>query len=204
MVAKPGLVWIVAVALMSGGCKREATRQDRTPQPGSLTGTAPSGGQAMSKLEIRTSAFGENERVPRKHTGDGANVSPPLAWTGAPEGTQQFALIVDDPDAPRAEPWVHWLLYRIPAETTQLPEGVPPSEHVSDPGGAVQGRNSWNKIGYGGPEPPKGHGVHHYHFKLYALDAKLELPPGADKAALLKAIKGHVLAEGELVGTYER
>ena len=111
---------------------------------------------------------------------------------------------MDDPDAPRPQPWVHWVLYRIPADVTTLPEGVPPSERVPDPGGAMQGRNSWNRIGYGGPEPPHGHGVHHYHFKVYALDTQLTLAPGATKEALLKAMEGHIIGQGELVGTYER
>jgi Raf kinase inhibitor-like YbhB/YbcL family protein len=99
---------------------------------------------------------------------------------------------------------VHWVLYRIPVGAGGLPEGVPPAEHINDPGGAIQGRNSWTRIGYGGPEPPRGHGIHHYRFRLYALDAALSLGPGADIEALTKAISGHVLGESELVGTYER
>lgn len=157
-----------------------------------------------NRLEIQSGAFAASQPIPRKFTADGANVSPPLQWTGTPQGTTELALIVDDPDAPRPEPWVHWVLYRIPAVTTSLPEGVAPSERVSEPPGALQGRNSWKKTGYGGPEPPKGHGVHHYHFKLYALDAAINLKPGATKEELLKAMKGHIVAEGELIGTYER
>jgi Raf kinase inhibitor-like YbhB/YbcL family protein len=158
----------------------------------------------MKSFTIESGAFEHTQPIPRKHTGDGNNVSPPLQWSGAPSGTQELAVIVDDPDAPRPQPWVHWVLYKIPATTTSLPEGVPPSQRLPDPAGSLQGRNSWGKIGYGGPEPPRGHGTHHYHFKLYALDTKLDLEPGAEKEELLEAMDGHILAQGELIGMYER
>ncbi len=158
----------------------------------------------MKSLTVESEAFAHNQPIPRKFTADGKNVSPPLRWTGAPADTKEFALLVDDPDAPRPQPWVHWVLYKIPAKVTALPEGVPPSQRLPDPAGSLQGRNSWGKTGYGGPEPPKGHGTHHYHFKLYALDTSLDLAPGAEKEKLLQAIEGHILAQGELIGTYER
>lgn len=158
----------------------------------------------MSTIEVRSSAFDTHKPIPRKFTADGANISPTLRWSGAPAGTREFALIVDDPDAPQSEPWVHWVIYRLAVYITSLPEGVTPSERVADPPGALQGRNSWGRIGYGGPEPPRGHGVHHYHFTLYALDTRLQLPPGARKEQLLAAMEGHILARGELIGTYER
>lgn len=158
----------------------------------------------MSDLEIRSDAFDPDRPIPRKYTADGLNVSPPLRWQAAPPGTREFALIVDDPDAPQDEPWVHWLIYRITADVTRLPEGIPPSQRIFEPGGAVQGRNSWGRIGYGGPQPPRGHGVHRYHFKLYALDAALAPTPGLDKAELLGALEGHVIARAEYIGTYER
>lgn len=158
----------------------------------------------MKSFTVTTQAFGHNQPIPRQFTGDGKNISPSLQWSGAPAETQEFALIVDDPDAPRPQPWVHWVLYKIPAAATALPEGVPPSQRLPDPPGSLQGRNSWGKIGYGGPEPPKGHGTHHYHFKLYALDTRLALKPGIEKEDLLEAMEGHVLAQGELIGTYER
>lgn len=158
----------------------------------------------MSTLTVESSAFAHNQTIPRKYTGDGQNLSPPLTWTHTVPGVEEFALLVDDPDAPRPQPWVHWVLYKIPPNVTTLPEGVPPSEHVSAPPGARQGRNSWNRTGYGGPEPPHGHSVHHYHFKVYALNIKLTLAPGDTKEALLQAIQGHILAQGELIGTYER
>ncbi len=155
-------------------------------------------------IVVRSSAFEPNQPVPRKHTEDGQNVSPPLSWSGVPEGARELALIVDDPDAPRPQPWVHWVLYKIPPETRGLEENVSPAERPAKPGGSRQGKNSWDRLGYGGPAPPRGHGVHHYHFKLYALDAPVNLSPGASKEELLAAMKGHILAQGELIGTYER
>lgn len=157
-----------------------------------------------AKMILQSSAFGPNERVPRQYTGDGEDKSPPLSWSNVPEGTQELALLVDDPDAPTPTPWVHWVLYAIPAETRSLPEGIPPSPRVAQPPGLLQGRNSFGKVGYGGPAPPRGHGTHRYFFRLYALDAPVKLEPGATKEALLKVMSGHVLAEGELVGTYQR
>jgi Raf kinase inhibitor-like YbhB/YbcL family protein len=155
-------------------------------------------------LQVTSAAFAPGAVIPRQYTGDGADRSPPLQWAGAPPQTKEFALIADDPDAPQAEPWVHWVLYKIPASVTQLPEGIAPKEQPDAPGGAAQGKNTFGKIGYGGPAPPRGHGVHHYHFKVYALDAPLNVKPGLDKKTLLAAMSGHVVAEGEMVGTYQR
>ena len=147
-------------------------------------------------MKLTSSAFERGERIPKKYTGEGEDVSPPLAWTDAPEGTEEFALICDDPDAPTPQPWVHWVAYGIPPETTSLGEG--------DAGEANEGRNDFKRNGYGGPMPPPGHGVHHYYFKLYALNKKLGLGEGATKGELLDAMKGHVIAEADHVGTYER
>ena len=156
-------------------------------------------------IVLQSPAFKQNHLIPKKHTGDGEDVSPPLGWSGIPGAANELALVVDDPDAPTPEPWVHWLLYKIPPSTSNLPEHVLPAQRVAAPAGALQGTNSWPKgIGYRGPAPPKGHGLHHYHFRLYALDAPLELAPGVDKATLLAAMKGHILGEGELIGTYQR
>jgi len=154
------------------------------------------GKEEVMRLEVKSSAFADGGAVPRKYTGEGEDVSPPLSWSNVPEGTKEFALICDDPDAPRPVPWVHWVLYKIPASVRELAEG--------SSGGAREGRNDFGNTGYGGPMPPPGHGVHHYHFKVYALDTELDLPAGATKDQLLGAMKGHVAAEGELVGTYER
>ncbi|MBN1345117.1 MAG: YbhB/YbcL family Raf kinase inhibitor-like protein [Phycisphaerae bacterium] len=155
-------------------------------------------------IRIESEAFGANLAIPKKYSGQGQDVSPPLRWSDLPPGAKQLALIVDDPDAPRAEPWVHWVIYNISAETNHLPEGVDKTKQPAAPAGALQGKNSWRKIGYGGPMPPPGHGVHHYHFKLYALDAPMDLKPGLTRDGLLKAIRGHILAQGELIGTYQR
>jgi Raf kinase inhibitor-like YbhB/YbcL family protein len=156
---------------------------------------------------LRSDAFQAGQPIPRRHTGDGEDVSPPLVWTEVPAGTKELALICDDPDAPTPQPWVHWLLYKIPPETTSLPEGIPAAAKLSAQRGALQGKNSWpsgKTVGYRGPAPPHGHGVHHYHFRLYALNGPIELEPGSDKAAVLAAISGHVLGEALLVGTYQR
>lgn len=155
-------------------------------------------------MQLTSNAFANGQPVPKKHTGDGQDVSPALNWSDMPAGTKELALIVDDPDAPSPEPWVHWVAWQIPATMTGLPEGVPPAGKAGVLGGAVQGKNSWGAVGYRGPAPPKGHGVHHYHFKLYALDAAVKGASGGGKTELLKAIEGHVLGTAELVGTYQR
>ena len=147
-------------------------------------------------LVVSSSAFDANQPIPAKYTGEGEDVSPPLSWRGVPSGTKEFALLCEDPDAPRPKPWVHWVLAGIPEAATGLTEG--------DSTRHVEGRNDFGKNGYGGPMPPPGHGVHHYHFKVFALDQPSKLAPGASKEDLLAAVKGHVLAEGELIGTYER
>lgn len=147
-------------------------------------------------ITVQSSGFAAGERIPEKYTGEGLDVSPPLSWSGIPAGTKEIALICDDPDAPTPKPWVHWVAYKIPPDSGGLAEG--------SAGDAVEGKNDFGRIGYGGPMPPPGHGVHHYYFKTYALDTELGLKPGASKDQLLKAMEGHVLAQGELVGTYER
>jgi Raf kinase inhibitor-like YbhB/YbcL family protein len=149
-----------------------------------------------ARIQLTSPAFEAGGAIPRKYTGEGADVSPPLAWEGVPARAKELALICDDPDAPRADPWVHWVLYRIPPGGRGLPEG--------SNGGATEGHTDSGHAGYGGPMPPRGHGVHHYHFKIYALDQALPLRPDASKKELLQSMEGHVLAEGELVGTYER
>jgi Raf kinase inhibitor-like YbhB/YbcL family protein len=155
-------------------------------------------------LTIQSPAFGNNQVIPKRFAGDGEDVSPQLTWSGVPESAKELALICDDPDAPTPEPWVHWVIYKVPASATGLPENVAKNEKPTSPAGALQGRNSSGRIGYGGPAPPRGHGVHHYHFKLYALDAAIDAKAGLDKKQLLSAMKGHIIAQGELVGTYQR
>jgi Raf kinase inhibitor-like YbhB/YbcL family protein len=135
-----------------------------------------------------------------KYTCDGPDVSLPLAWSDPPEGTQSVALIADDPDAPGGT-WVHWVLYDLPAESRDLPEGVPHDKTL--PNGSKQGRNDFGRVGYGGPCPPPGR-PHRYFFTLYAVDLKLGLAPGATKAQLVKTLKDHTLGEAQWMGRYGR
>jgi Raf kinase inhibitor-like YbhB/YbcL family protein len=151
-------------------------------------------------MRLVSTAFQEGSSIPRKHTGDGSDVSPPLQWSAAPAGVKSFALICDDPDAPRGT-WVHWVLFNIPAERTDLPEGQPSRSAL--PTGAVQGKNDFGKLGYGGPAPPPGK-AHRYMFKLCALDILLKLPEGATKKQVEDAIKNHILDQAQLMGTYGR
>jgi Raf kinase inhibitor-like YbhB/YbcL family protein len=154
--------------------------------------------------QFRSSAFSEGQTIPRRYTGDGEDLSPPLSWQGLPDSAQELALIVDDPDAPTQEPWVHWVIYNLPATPSELPEGIVPAVHAQVAPGAIQGKNSWNAVGYRGPAPPKGHGTHRYYFRLYALDMALRLPEGLDKPRLLKKMEGHIIAEAALMGKYQR
>jgi Raf kinase inhibitor-like YbhB/YbcL family protein len=155
-------------------------------------------------LILESGAFAPGQRIPKRQSGDGEDLSPPLSWSGLPAAAKELALIADDPDAPTAEPWVHWVFYKLAATLQSLPEGVPPVASPAFPPGAIQGKNSWGSFGYRGPAPPRGHGVHRYFFKLYALDRVLALPEGLDKLGLLGAIEPYILARGELMGTFER
>jgi hypothetical protein len=160
--------------------------------------------EGRSAMEIRSSAFDPESRIPLRHTCDGEDLSPQLSWSGVPEGVESFVLIMDDPDAPPGT-WVHWLCYDLPGDVRELPEGLARSESLD--GGGIQGMcwgvDSFSRVGYYGPCPPPGL-PHRYSFRLYALDAKLGLPPKATKKQVVEAMKGRVLAEAELVGLYER
>jgi Raf kinase inhibitor-like YbhB/YbcL family protein len=145
---------------------------------------------------LTSSAFADGGLIPARHARRGENISPPLAWSDAPDGTLSYVLIVDDPDAPGGD-WVHWLVYNLPAGTTSLPEGI-----TALPGSAAQGKNGWGAAQYDGPQPPSG--THRYVFKLYALDVVLDLGPGASKGVLLNAMEGHVLARAQLIGKYSK
>ncbi|GBD32762.1 Putative lipoprotein LppC [bacterium HR33] len=153
-------------------------------------------------MSISSTAFSNGGPIPRAHTCDGADQSPPLRFSGIPEGTKELALIVDDPDAPVGV-FVHWVLYGLPPDVTSLPSGLPKDPTLAKPIRALQGVNDFRKTGYNGPCPPRGP-AHRYFFKLYALDTQLNLPAGATKAVLLKAMEGHVLQEASLMGTYAR
>ena len=151
-------------------------------------------------IKISSAAFQDGQPIPPKYTCDGEDVSPPLSWDNPPSGTESFALICDDPDAPSGT-WVHWVLYDISRASNELQEAIPASEEVLN--GARQGKNDFKRIGYGGPCPPQG-GAHRYYFKLYALDTLLKLRAGATKSDVESAMKGHIVGEGRIMGTYKR
>ena len=151
-------------------------------------------------MQLTSTAFTEGAAIPAKYTCDATNVSPPLKWSGVPAGAKSVALIVDDPDAPSGI-WLHWILYDLPPATIELPEDLPKSQYAAD--GAKQGLNDFQHLGYGGPCPPRGK-PHRYFFKLYALDALLDLTPGATKKDLERAMEKHILAQAQLMGTYQR
>jgi Raf kinase inhibitor-like YbhB/YbcL family protein len=158
--------------------------------------------EAQSGFTVASSGFENHGTIPERFSAYGDNVSPELSWTGVPEGTRSFALIMDDPDAPMPQPFVHWVIYNIPGAATGLPEGIEPGASVADPAGAHQGLNGVRQPRYFGPRPPAGN-PHHYNFQLYALSAEPNLPEGLGKDALLEAIRPHVLAEATLMGMYQ-
>ena len=162
--------------------------------------TAPRDGSPTRRLTLTSAAFRDGETIPVVHTCDGEDLSPPLAWSGAPVETRSFALICDDPDAPRGT-WVHWLLWNLPADAVELGQGIPPRPEL--PSGARQGLNDGGDLGYSGPCPPPGP-PHRYFFRLHALDTSLNLPPGVNRSDSEAAMGGHVLAQGSLMGTYGR
>jgi len=150
-------------------------------------------------MKLSSPDFKNNGSIPTRYSGEGDNTAPPLEWTDVPSSCKELAIICEDPDAPKRvgvdHPFAHWVYYGIPDTTTSTYDGKID---------AVQGKNSFGKLGYGGPMPPVGHGIHHYHFKLYALDSALKLPPGLTKNELMNAMQGHILAEAKLTGTYAR
>lgn len=160
--------------------------------------TREKGGRMMA-ITVTSPVFEEAGMIPSKYTGDGEDISPPLKWEGLPTGTKSIALICDDPDAPM-KTWVHWVMWNIPPDVRQLPENVPPQAEL--PNGSRQGITDFNRPGYGGPAPPRG--THRYYFKIYALDTTLDLANTSRKKDLLKAVEGHILGEGQLMGKYKR
>jgi len=160
----------------------------------------PKASAASASLTVTSSAFQGGSNIPAKYSCEGANVSPALEWSGTPAMTKSLALICDDPDAP-AGTWTHWVLFNLPASTTSLPEKMDPAATL--PNGAKQGTNDFQKTGYGGPCPPPGK-PHRYFFRLYALDTELALKPGATRKEVLHAMEHHIVAEGQLMGTYQR
>jgi Raf kinase inhibitor-like YbhB/YbcL family protein len=184
---KKYLLLCVAVVLLLSSCSSTSAS---TPTP-----------EANMSLDLKSDAFVNGQSIPAKYSCVGRNISPALTWSDPPAGTQSFALIVDDPDAP-AGTWVHWVLFNIPADRRSLAEDLPVTGKNVDPGAIYFGRNSSGNTRYDGPCPPSG--THRYFFKLYALDAPVNLLPGATKEELLDAMKGHILAQGELMGTFSK
>jgi Raf kinase inhibitor-like YbhB/YbcL family protein len=207
-------IWLVLtfLALVGlAGCQAHTDKVGTTKTSADDQQAVRSKGGEPMKIELTSTAFKQGERIPKKHTGEGDDVSPPLAWTNLPEGTKELALICDDPDAPSPkapgpEPWVHWVISKIAADAQGLPEGVARTAQPKQPAGALQGTNSWDRdnVGYRGPMPPPGSGTHRYFFRLYALKAPLDVKPGLDKKGLLAAMAGQILGQGELMGTYSR
>lgn len=192
--------WAMAQNGHGPGKSKDGLQSHQRPEPGKPD--AP--GETPMTIRLRSFAFPAGGVIPRQYTDDGSNTTPEIAWTELPPNAKELALICEDPDAPRPEPWVHWVIYKIPVSMERLPENISKVEHPKEMKGALQGKNSWNSIGYRGPSPPSGKGVHHYHFRLYALDAPIDAGPGYTKDELLKALSSHIIAQGDLVGTYER
>ncbi|NDJ77290.1 MAG: YbhB/YbcL family Raf kinase inhibitor-like protein [Chloroflexi bacterium] len=177
----------------------DSTGEDDVDSESESTGAeTTTDGDSVTEFTLTSTAFEEGQPIPVTYTCDGEDVSPSLAWDSAPDNAQSFTLIMDDPDAPGGT-WVHWVLFNLPATTTSLPEGVP-----ADFADGIQGQTSWTSRppAYYGPCPPSG--IHRYMFKLYALDTTLGLAAGATKDELLAAMAGHILAETQLMGTFER
>jgi len=172
----------------------------KSPSTPTQNSTANQSAQTIpAGIKLSSSAFAEGQAIPRAYTCDGINISPPLEWTGVPKSAKTITIIADDPDAP-AGTWVHWVIYNLPADTIGMVENLPSTEDVK--GGGLQGKNDFEKIGYGGPCPPSG--THRYFFRIYALDNELPLKAGATKAEVEKASAGHILAQAQLMGTYRK
>jgi len=177
------LLYCVTTIVLVVGAGCQTSEPTQSPQ-----------GDANMSIQLTSPAFDEGEPIPQQYTCDGADVSPALNWSGVPDGTQNLTLIVDDPDAP-GKTWVHWVVYDLPADLDGLQEG--------SFAGGVQGSNDFGNTSYGGPCPP-GSSAHRYFFKLYALDTQLDLDTGATKAQVEEAMQGHIIAQGQLMGTYSR
>src|SRR5262249_40354356 len=135
-------------------------------------------GEIPMTIRLRSFAFPAGGAIPRQYTDDGENITPEIQWSELPANTQEISLICDDPDAPRPDQWVHWVIYKVSVNIERLPENIAKVEHPKEVKGALQGKTSWSSIGYRGPSPPSGHGIHHYHFRLFALDSPIQAGPG--------------------------
>jgi len=181
-------LWMTLLTIIAVGVVSCTVSEPELPDEGEIT------------LSLSSPVFQEGEDIPIMYTCDGQDISPPLTWGEPPSETQSFALIMDDPDAPGGV-FTHWLLFNLPADSRELPEAVPLDNELAS--GALQGKNSFGKIGYGSPCPPLG-AAHHYRFTLYALDQPLDLMAGASRKQVIDAITGHILARGQLIGMYQR
>jgi Raf kinase inhibitor-like YbhB/YbcL family protein len=183
---------------MAGDARQEEHMADQNSQPLALQRA---GMGAKNHITVRSPAIhGTISKVQSEY---GEGVSPEIWWDRI-EGAKSYALILEDPDAKSVTPFVHWVAYNIPADLTSLPEGLQEQEQLSEPAGLLQGKTSKGNVGYFGPRPPVGDPPHHYHFQVFALDNQLDVPPGAERDEVLEAMSGHVLAAGELVGTYQQ
>jgi Raf kinase inhibitor-like YbhB/YbcL family protein len=181
-------VWTLAFMMAAG-------------QPSSRPLTIEQYKTAGVNIAITSTSFAGNGTIPTKHADYGEKISPALSWT-VPPSAKSLVVIVEDPDAKEPKPFVHWVLYNLPPSFAALPEAVPGAPRLPEFGGALQGRNSRGTIGYFGPRPPKGDPAHHYHFQVFAVDAMLELDPGATASVVVAAMNKHVVGRGELVGLY--
>lgn len=208
---RKAVVVLTSLLLLTGavvaGCAQPAppeqgalTDEEVPPEEAAEPEPEPLEGEGDIVLLLSSAAFEAGGEIPAKYTCKGENTSPPLSWSQAPAGASSFALIMDDPDAPRGV-FTHWVLFNLPPDTRELAEGVPREGELAS--GALQGNNGTGRTGYLGPCPPSGP-AHHYRFTLYALDKTLDLAAGASKEQVLNAMQGHILAQGELVGTYQR
>ena len=195
--------------LWASGCAAREAERPATDRPEAAS-KAESPDRNVT-MKLTSNAFQNNAKINARYTVEGEDDSPPLAWTEVPAGTKTLALICDDPDAPSPkrpapQPWVHWVIFNIPAGLSELPAGISRELAPAEVPGARQGINSWpsENVGYRGPSPPPGSGRHRYVFKLYALDTELDLKAGATKQRLVEAMAGHILAEVQLTGVYQR
>lgn len=165
-------------------------------------------GHAMEDtIEVTSTAFNNHENVPLRYTAYGENVSPQIAWANLPGGTEQLAMVMDDPIAPTPEPFVHWVVYNIPATASELPESMSSEVEITEPAslaGTINGVNGLSRVGHFGPRPPADGKLHAYHYRVYALDAALDLQPGLSKAALLETIRDYIIGTGMIMGHYEQ
>ena len=213
---------IYRIGYEGGGHPEEAKAQQAAPAAGSATAIVPAAGPNSAAkdaphalaarivqssnwtIEVTSPAFENGQPIPPVYAAEQQNIPPPVVWSAGPEGTRSYVLVLEDPDVAQDPPFVHWTIYNIPSGRTSLREGIPGQPRLLVPEGANQGENDRGSTGYFGMRPPKGDPAHHYHVQVFALDRVLDLPHGATRDQLLAAMRDHILAKGELVGTFER